>query len=67
MPSPEYYRRQADTLLAIAVNTSDPELSTRCRNLAIAYKLLEGKAAADDRVTTDPVTLARPAGEAKAD
>jgi hypothetical protein len=46
MPSSEYYRRQADTALALALATSDPELSAWCRNLAIEYKLLSEKGAA---------------------
>jgi hypothetical protein len=64
MPSSEYYRRQVDTLLILAVTTSDPELSTWCQTLAIEYKLLaETEDAA--RVAADPVTSARPTGEAE--
>jgi hypothetical protein len=66
MPSSEYYRRQADTLLALAVNTSDLELSTRCRNLAIEYKLLAERMAADP-APADPATPSLPAGEIGAD
>jgi hypothetical protein len=40
MPSSEYYRRQADTLLTLALTATDPELSARYRNLAIRYKRL---------------------------
>jgi hypothetical protein len=47
MPSSAYYRRQAETLLALATSTSNPELSTVCRNLAIEYKLLADKAPSD--------------------
>jgi hypothetical protein len=66
MPSSEYYRRQADTLLALALNTSEPDLSNWCRNLALQYKLLAEKR------TTDPVpdpegTPPRVAGEAEAE
>jgi hypothetical protein len=46
MPSSEYHRRQADTLVALALNTSDPELSTLCLDLAIEYKLLAEQAVA---------------------
>jgi hypothetical protein len=45
MPSSEYYRRQADTLLALAQNTSDVGLSALCRDLAVQYKVLAEKAA----------------------
>jgi hypothetical protein len=47
MPSSAYYHRQADTLLALATSTSNPELSVVCRNLAIEYKLLAEKAPID--------------------
>jgi hypothetical protein len=67
MPSSDYYRRQADTLLALAVSTSDPELSARCRNLAITYKLLAEKGAVGGRAAADPVTSTRGADEAGAD
>jgi len=65
MPSSEYYRRQADTLLALALNTSDPGLSDFCRNLAIEYKLLAERAVADP--APDPCCAPRPAGEAEAE
>jgi hypothetical protein len=61
-----YYRRQADTLRALAESTSDIGLSTCCRNLAVRYRLLAEQAA------TAPVPDAggappRPAGEADPD
>jgi hypothetical protein len=40
MPSSEYYRRQADMLLMLALNATDPELSARYRTLALQYKML---------------------------
>ncbi len=40
MPSSEYYGRQADTLLTLALNATDPELSARYRSLAVEYKML---------------------------
>jgi hypothetical protein len=61
MPSSEYYRRQANTLLALAVNTSDADLSTRYQNLAIEYKLLAEKRAADP-LPADPATTIQPGG-----
>jgi hypothetical protein len=66
MPSSEYYRRQSETLLALAVNTNDPEVSTVCRNLAIEYKLMAEKVAADSALA-DPVTPSRSADEEEAD
>jgi hypothetical protein len=65
MPSSEYHRRQADTLLALALNTSNPELSTLYRSLAVEYKLLAEKGAADPP-SVCPATPHRPAGEAEA-
>jgi hypothetical protein len=47
MPSSEYYRRQADTLLTLALTTTDPELSNWYRCLAMEYKMLAAKAADD--------------------
>jgi hypothetical protein len=47
MPSSAYYHRQAEILLALATTTSNPELSTVCRRLAIEYKLLAEKAPSD--------------------
>jgi hypothetical protein len=68
MPSSEYYRRQADTLLMMALSVADPELSARYRTLAVEYKMLAAKAA-DDTVPQRPVTdnLSGAAGEGKAD
>ena len=40
MPSSEYYHRQADTLLTLALAATDPELSARYRSLAIKHKML---------------------------
>jgi hypothetical protein len=40
MLSSEYYRRQADTLLTLALMATDPELSAQYRNMAIKYKRL---------------------------
>jgi hypothetical protein len=40
MPSSEYYDRQADTLLTLALMATDPELSARYRNMAVEYKCL---------------------------
>jgi hypothetical protein len=47
MLSSEYYQRQADTLLTLALTTTDPELSGRYRRLAVEYKMLVSKAADD--------------------
>jgi hypothetical protein len=65
MPSSEYHRRQADTLLALALTTSNSELSAWCRNLAIEYKIL-AKTGAADPLPVIPATPHRPAGEAEA-
>src|ERR1700757_3540108 len=40
MPSPSYYRRQADLLLSFAVTTENPVVSDRCRLLAEEYQSL---------------------------
>jgi hypothetical protein len=40
MPSSEYYRRQADTLLTLALTATDSELSARYRKLAVEYQML---------------------------
>jgi hypothetical protein len=66
MPSSEYHRRQADTVLALSLNTPDPGLSTLCRTLAVEYKLLAEKGAADPP-HAHPATRPRSAGEAKPD
>jgi hypothetical protein len=48
MPSSEYYRRQADTLLTLALaSATDPELSARYRNLAVKYKMLAANGGED--------------------
>jgi hypothetical protein len=47
MPSSEYYRRQADTLLTLALIAADPVVSARYRNLAVEYKFLAGTAGED--------------------
>ena len=66
MPSSEYYRRQADTLLMLALNATDPELSARYRSLAVEYKMLAANAGED---TVPPVTnnLSSAADEREAD
>jgi hypothetical protein len=66
MASSEYHLRQADTLLALALTTSDPELSMLCRGLAVEYKLLAEKGAADPS-SADPETPSRPADQVAAD
>jgi hypothetical protein len=43
MPSTEYYRRQAETLLALASGTNDPALSALCQCLAMEYGELAQK------------------------
>jgi len=45
MPSSEYYRRQAQTLRALASSTNDPSLLTLCRSLAVEYRLLAERTA----------------------
>ena len=68
MASSEYYRRQADTLLTLALTTTDPELSARYRSLAVEYKMLAAKAGDDTgppKSFTD--NLSNPAGEREAD
>jgi hypothetical protein len=47
MPSSEYYRRQADTLLTLALIAADPAVSARYRNLALEYKMLAASAGED--------------------
>jgi hypothetical protein len=47
MPSSDYYRRQMDTLLTLAVTATDPELSDRYRSLAVEYKLLAAQGVDD--------------------
>jgi hypothetical protein len=60
MPSSEYYRRQADTLLTLALTATDPELSARYRNLAVEYKMLAANAreAVPPRSVTDNLSSA---------
>ncbi len=61
MPSSEYYRRQADTLLTLALTATDPELSDRYRNLAVEYKLRAANAGEDavpPRSVTDNLSSA---------
>jgi len=58
MPSLEYYRRQAETLLGLASSTNDPSLSALCRGLAVEYKLLAEQAAA--RQAPEPDAPAAP-------
>ena len=60
MPSSEYYRRQADTLLTLALTATDPELSDRYRNLAVEYKMLAANAreAVPPRSVTDNLSSA---------
>jgi hypothetical protein len=68
MPSSEYYRRQADTLLTLALTATDPELSARYRNLAIRYKRLAanaGKNTVPPGSATD--TLSTAAGKSNPD
>jgi hypothetical protein len=52
MPSSEYYRRQADTLLALVSSTNDPALSALCRGLAVEYRQLAEQTA--DREAPEP-------------
>jgi hypothetical protein len=68
MPSSEYYRRQADTLLALALTATDPELSARYRSLALEYKMLAANAG-EDTVPARSVTanLSSAAEESEAD
>lgn len=47
MPSSEYYRRQADTLLTLALTATDPALSARYRTLAAEYEILAANAGED--------------------
>ena len=68
MPSSEYYRRQADTLLTLALIATDPELSGRYRNLAVEYKMLAANGGEDNippRSVTD--NLSSTADESEAD
>ena len=68
MPSSEYYRRQADTLLTLALTATRPELSARYRNLAIRYKRLAenaGKNTVPPGFATDALSTA--AGESNPD
>jgi len=61
MASSEYYRRQADTLLTLALTAIDPELSARYRNLAIRYKKLAenaGKNAAPPGSASERLSIA---------
>jgi hypothetical protein len=45
MPNSAYYRRQADTLLILALTAAtDPKLSARYRNLALKYQKLAANA-----------------------
>jgi len=45
MPSSEYYRRQADTLLILALTAAtDPKVSAHYRNLAVKYQKLAANA-----------------------
>jgi hypothetical protein len=55
MPSSEYYRRQADTLLTLALTATDPELSDRYRNLAVECKMRAANAL-EDAVPPRPAT-----------
>jgi hypothetical protein len=67
MPSSEYYHRQADTLLTLALTATDPELSARYRNLAVEYKMLAANAGEDtvpSRSVTDNLSSAADASEA---
>ena len=61
MPSSEYYGRQADTLLTLALNATDPELSARYRSLAVEYKMLAANSsehAVPPRSVTDNLSSA---------
>jgi hypothetical protein len=40
MPSASYYRRQADLLMSFAVNTQNPVVSNRCRQIAEEYRMI---------------------------
>ena len=63
MPSSEYYRRQAETLRALASSTNDAPLSSLCRSLAVEYKALAERTAARETVEpsapTFPLTSTR--------
>jgi hypothetical protein len=55
MPSSEYYRRQADTLLILALTAAtDPKVSAHYRNLAVKYQKL---AATAENKTQPPRTV----------
>jgi hypothetical protein len=61
MPGSEYYHRQADTLITLALTAIDPELSARYRNLAIKYKMLAadgGQETASANSATDNLSRA---------
>jgi hypothetical protein len=59
MPSFEYYRRQAETLLSLASSTKDPSLSALCQSLAAEYKQLAerpaGRKAPEPPAQTSPL------------
>ncbi len=61
MPSSEYYERQAETLLTLALMATDPELSARYRNMAVEYKCL----AANTEHTRLPRAVAAASGTAE--
>jgi hypothetical protein len=58
MPSSEYYRRQSETLRALASSTNEPSLLTLCRSLAVEYRLLAEQTAI--REALDPAAPASP-------
>ncbi len=67
MPSSEYYRRQAETLLTLALTATDPELAARYRSLAAEYKMLAVNAGEDTvppRSVTDDLSGAADQSEA---
>jgi len=67
MPSSEYYRRQADTLLMLAQIAADPAVSARYRALAVEHTMLAARASEDmvpHRSATESLSSA--AGEREA-
>jgi hypothetical protein len=47
MPSPAYFRRQADICLRLSLVATDPELATRLLAMAEDYKAKAGSAGED--------------------
>jgi hypothetical protein len=66
MPSSGYYRRQADTLFALALCCSDQALSAQCRTLAVEFRQLADRAVAHRSLDLSGIT-AEPPGDAEVD